>query len=110
MYANWQSLRDIVSYDFEGERRYRYPRIFNDEAIDHFCDFISRVWQSHPFREGNTRTTAVFSDLYLRSMGFDVSNDRFAENVLYFRDALVRAGYSSIREGIRGDHSFINDF
>ena len=52
----------------------------------------------------------MFSDLYLRSMGFDVSNDRFAENVLYFRDALVRAGYSSIREGIRGDHSFINDF
>ena len=43
MYANWQSLRDIVSCDFEEERRYRYPRISDDKAIDHFCDFISRV-------------------------------------------------------------------
>ena len=52
----------------------------------------------------------MFSELYLRSMSFDMSNDRFAENALYFRDALVRASYSSIRDGIREAHSFINDF
>ena len=50
--------------------------------------------------EGNTRTTAVFFIKYLRTLGFDVTNDIFAENAWYFRNALVRANYNDLKNHI----------
>ena len=59
-------------------------------AIAHCVfDFIAGIWQIHPFREGNTRTTAVFAILYLRQLGFDVDNTPFATHAQYFRAALA---------------------
>ena len=52
------------------------------------------------FGEGNTRTTAVFFIKYLRTLGFDATNDIFAENAWYFRNALVRANYNDLKNGI----------
>ena len=63
--------------------------------VEHFASFISGIWQIHPFREGNTRTTAVFAIKYLRTKGFDITNDLFAEKSFYFRNALVRANYEN---------------
>ena len=51
-------------------------------------------------REGNTRTTAVFTILYLRSIGFTVDNSLFARHSWYFRNALVRANYKNAIKGI----------
>ena len=62
--------------------------------------FISRLWQIHIFGEGNTRTTAVFFIKYLRTLGFAATNDIFAENAWYFRNALVRANYTNLQKGI----------
>ncbi len=62
--------------------------------------FVSGLWQIHAFGEGNTRTTAVFTIQYLRSIGFDINNDLFAKHSWYFRNALVRANYKNARLGI----------
>ena len=58
------------------------------------------MWQIHIFGEGNTRITAVFFIKYLRTLGFSVTNDIFAENAWYFRNALVRANYTNLQKGI----------
>ena len=71
-----------------------------DETIHHLAVFISGLWQIHVFGEGNTRTTAVFFIKYLRTLGFDVTNDIFAENAWYFRNSLVRANYNDLKNGI----------
>ena len=68
------------------------------------------LWQNHPFREGNTRTTAVFVIKYLRSIGFKVDNDLFADNSWYFRNALVRANYRNPSKGIEPNKSFLIRF
>ena len=70
------------------------------EAIRHFAKFTSGIWQIHPFGEGNTRSTAVFIIKYLKTLGFTISNDTFAQNSWYFRNALVRANYNNLRAGI----------
>ncbi len=59
---------------------------------------------------GNTRTTAVFSIKYLRSLGFNVNNDIFAENSWYFRNALVRANYNNLQKGIQENPEFLERF
>ena len=68
--------------------------------ISHLTRFVSGIWQIHAFGEGNTRTTAVFTIQYLRSLGFHVGNDLFAKHSWYFRNALVRANYHNVAKGI----------
>ncbi|MBQ8760557.1 MAG: Fic family protein [Bacteroidales bacterium] len=99
-YLNWEDLRRALDYDIEQERNFLYKGISSDNFISHITRFISGIWQIHAFREGNTRTTAVFAILYLRNIGFNVANDMFAEHSWYFRNALVRANYRNARKGI----------
>ena len=99
-YLNWEDLRRAIDYDIEQERNFSYRNIDNDTLITHITKFVSGLWQIHAFGEGNTRTTAVFTIQYLRSIGFDVNNDLFAHHSWYFRNALVRANYKNAKKGI----------
>lgn len=107
VYGDYRELQSTLEYDFEIERNFRYAGLSMDEVIEHLATFVSNLWQIHAFEEGNTRTTAVFFIKYLRSIGFDVTNDVFAKNAWYFRNALVRANFKYIRKGIYDDKSFI---
>ena len=101
------TLTEDLEYDFESERRFQYIGLSKDEIIEHLATFVSNLWQIHAFQEGNTRTTAVFFIKYLRSLGFDVTNDVFAKNAWYFRNALVRANFRFIGKGINDDKSYL---
>lgn len=81
-----------------------------DGIIHHLAVFISGLWQIHIFGEGNTRTTAVFFIKYLRTLGFSVTNDIFAENAWYFRNALVRANYTNLQKGIHETTEYLEAF
>ena len=100
----------ILQYDFEQERKYRYNGLSKDEIIDHLAIFVSNLWQIHAFEEGNTRAVAVFFIKYLRSLGFDVTNDIFAKNAWYFRNSLVRANYTNVSKNIFEDFSYLVKF
>lgn len=110
LYVNAEDLRKALEYDIEQEKSFSYKGLSMDEVVTHIAKFVSGVWQIHPFGEGNTRTTAVFIIKYLRSIGFDVNNDLFADNSWYFRNALVRANYRNVRKGIEPDMSFLIAF
>ena len=99
-YLNWEDLRRALDYDIQQERSFVYKGKSEDEVIIHLARFVSGLWQIHAFGEGNTRTTAVFTILYLRSLGFKVENDFFARHSWYFRNALVRANYKSVVKGV----------
>jgi fido (protein-threonine AMPylation protein) len=99
-YLNWEDLGRALEYDIEQERSFKYKGLSQDEMITHIAGFVSGIWQIHAFGEGNTRTTAVFTIQYLRSVGFDIDNDLFANHSWYFRNALVRANYKNLVKGI----------
>lgn len=81
-----------------------------EEIIHHLAIFVSRLWQIHAFGEGNTRTTAVFFIKYLRTLGFDATNDIFAEHAWYFRNALVRANYNDLKNGVHETTEYLELF
>ncbi len=110
LYVNAEDLHKALEYDLEQEKNFSYKGLSMDEVVNHIAKFISGIWQIHPFGEGNTRTTAVFVIKYLRSIGFNVNNDLFADNSWYFRNALVRANYRNVRKGIEPDMSFLINF
>ena len=110
MYGASFELKAALDYDFEMERNFKYKGLSTDEIIKHITFFVSRLWQIHAFGEGNTRTTAVFTIKYLRSMGYKVDNDIFAQNSWYFRNALVRANYKNLKEGIEENPVYLERF
>ena len=109
-YLNWEDLRRALDYDMEQERNRSYSGKSADEMISQISSFVSGLWQIHPFPEGNTRTTAVFTIQYLRSLGFNVNNDLFAKHSWYFRNALVRANYKNVVKGIEYTPVYLERF
>ena len=107
IYGDYHELQSTLEYDFDSERKFNYIGLSKDEIIEHLATFVSNLWQIHAFQEGNTRTTAVFFIKYLRRLGFDVTNDVFAKNAWYFRNALVRANFRFIGKGINDDKSYL---
>ena len=109
-YASADTISETLEYDMGQERNYSYEGKSIDEAISHLTRFCANLWQIHAFGEGNTRSTAVFMIKYLKTLGFKVTNDLFATNSWYFRNALVRANYSNLQEGITETTVFLERF
>lgn len=110
IYGSATELAAILDYDFAQERAFSYRNLPTNAMIKHLAEFIARLWQIHIFCEGNTRTTAVFFIKYLHTLGFDVTNDIFAENAWYFRNAMVRANYNNYKKGVFATTEYLETF
>ena len=109
-YSSYETIKETIEYDFNQEKNFSYKDLSLDDTISHLSRFISNIWQVHPFCEGNTRTTAVFLIKYLRTFGFNVNDEIFADNSWYFRNALVRANYKNYEKNVFEDISFLEKF
>lgn len=110
MYGRAADIRMALEYDIEQERNFSYKGLSTDDIVRHLAQFVSLLWQNHPFCEGNTRATALFFIKYVRSLGFQADNTLFANNSWYFRNALVRANYRNVAKGIEADDTFLIRF
>lgn len=110
IYASWNSIRDTLEYDFTTEKQFSYEGLPANAAMKHLAKFASDIWQNHPFCEGNTRATAVFMIKYMKSLGFHIKYDAFEKSSWYFRNALVRANYNNLQNGICATTKFLEMF
>ena len=110
IYSSFETIKDALEYDIRQEKNFSYKDLSLDESIKHIARFTSNIWQVHPFCEGNTRTTAVFIIKYLRTFGFNINDNVFAENSWYFRNSLVRANYKNFEKNIFEDTSYLEKF
>lgn len=107
-YGDYKTLTESLEYDISLELEKKYNSII--EVIKNITEFSSRIWQVHPFREGNTRVTALFIEKYLISLGYHVDNTLFKEKSVYFRNALVRSNYYNNYLKIEKDNSYLIKF
>lgn len=110
VYGDFRSIEKLLDYDFNEEREFDYSKCDQKRMVKRIAAFTSRIWQVHPFMEGNTRTTALFMECYLQTIGFSLDNHMFAEKAQYFRNALVRSNYANYPEGIVSNNSFLEAF
>ena len=110
IYGRAADIRMALEYDIEQERNFSYKGLSADDIVRHLAQFVSLLWQNHPFCEGNTRATALFFIKYVRSLGFQTDNSLFAIHSWYFRNALVRANYRNVAKGIEADDTFLIRF
>ena len=109
-YGDYKTLKESLEYDISLEKEKNYKDMSIVDVIKNITDFSSSIWQVHPFREGNTRTTALFIEKYLISLGFNVDNSLFKDKSVYFRNALVRSNYFNNKLNIKEDKSYLIKF
>jgi len=109
-YGDHKLLERSLDYDITLEKNKNYKEMSIVDVINNITDFSSRIWQIHPFREGNTRTTALFIEKYLVSLGYNVDNTLFKDKSVYYRNALVRSNYFNNYLNIKEDNSFLIKF
>lgn len=66
-----------------------WSELNSKEKIEKICYFVSEFWHIHPFREGNTRTTAMMLYFLIKQAGLHVNIDFLGKNSKYFRNALA---------------------
>ena len=110
IYADFNSIKDSLDYDFATEKNFSYEGLSVEASVKHLAKFASDIWQIHPFCEGNTRATAVFMIKYMKTFCFRVNNDAFEKNSWYFRNALVRANYNNLQKGVHSTTKFLEMF
>ena len=109
-YGDCNLLEQSLDYDISLEKNKNYNEMNIVDVINNITNFSSSIWQIHPFREGNTRSTALFIEKYLVSLGYDVDNTMFKEKSVYYRNALVRSNYFNNYLNIKQDNSFLIKF
>ena len=78
-----EAMKEIAKLKRTGEN--------DKDIVFKLVRIIASIWQTHPFREGNTRTVIVFAVLLAKSLGFEVEHQLFKTNAAYVRNALVWA-------------------
>ena len=109
-YQDYGLIESSLEYDFKEEVKVNYLALSQDDKVANLANFTSHIWQVHPFYEGNTRTTAVFIEKYLMSLGYEIDNEVFRSHARAFRDALVLANYSNIPKGIQANPTKLRAF
>lgn len=109
-YGDHNTLDKSLEYDISLEKTKIYNEMNIVEVINNITKFSSSIWQIHPFREGNTRTTAIFIEKYLISLGYKVDSRLFKDKAIYFRNALVRSNYFNDKLNIKTDNSYLVKF
>ena len=109
-YGDCKTLIESLEYDISLEKEKNYKDMSIVEVIKNITNFTSNIWQVHPFREGNTRTTAVFIYKYLNSLEFNQNISIYKNKASYFRNALVRSNYFNNYLNIKEDKIYLIKF
>lgn len=94
VYPEAKNIASSLKKIFVQEKKFSFDNLKKPEIAEHIANFISELWQIHPFEKYNTQTVAIFLIKYLEYFGFDSSNETLARKPVYFRNSLVRSAYS----------------
>jgi cell filamentation protein len=59
------------------------------QFIAKLIDHATEIWETHPFRDGNTRTIVTFIDLLAKNANHDMKIGFYFKNIKEVRDAFV---------------------
>lgn len=68
------------------------------EFVHTLCRYFPRLWQIHPFREGNTRTLVMMLTFFVEHYGYYMDQELLAASAGYVRDSFVMASLDQFSE------------
>lgn len=101
-YAYPKEIRKQLTSAMNEISKLKRNRINDRDVVFRLVRIIAQIWQTHPFREGNTRCVIVFAVLLAKHLGFTVEHELFKTHSAFVRNALVWAS-----QGIYAKHEYL---
>ena len=90
-YADTNSIETEMESALKELNQVKWEVLDISETAELFSKLIAKIWQIHPFREGNTRAIITFATQFAEKHGFRMNKALLKDNSEYVRDALVKA-------------------
>ena len=98
----WYSNDEEIPNDLESAFSALYQPNWDSLTREQFVSAISRcfprIWQVHPFREGNTRTVVMMMTFFVEQHGYFMDQELLAASAGYVRDSFVMASLDQFSE------------
>ena len=97
-YSNDNDIDRDLCAAFSVIEDYDWDQCSREEFVSTLARLFPRIWQVHPFREGNTRTVVMLMTLFVERHGYFFDKDLLAASAGYVRDSLVMASIDQFSE------------
>ena len=98
----WYSNDDDIQIDldaaFKSIHSISWDELAKIEFVQKLARYFSKVWQVHPFREGNTRAVVMMLTLFVEAHGYYMDQELMAASAGYVRNSFVMASLDQFSE------------
>lgn len=88
-YSNWDCIDNDLNTAWDRINCVDWNNLSHDEFAKSIAHLFPAIWQVHPFREGNTRTTVLLIALFVESYGYYFDYELMAASAGYVRNVFV---------------------
>lgn len=110
LYPDASLIEDFLNHLFEQEKSIDYSRLSEKHKLMSYSIFISKLFMINAFQYANSRAAFVYGIKYLLTQGYHLRNATFAKEAWYFRNAIIRAFYTNMHQGIYPTTTFMEMF
>lgn len=97
-YSNDEDIPQDLESAFQSIHLLKWEHFPRDAFVHYLAQCFPRLWQIHPFREGNTRTVVMMLTFFVEQYGYYMDQELMAESAGYVRDAFVMASLEQYAE------------
>ena len=90
-YSNVTEIERDLDNAFSRINEVDWKNLSKDDFAKQVSRLFPKLWQVHPFREGNTRTTVMMMTFFIEHFGYYFDQNLMAESAGYVRDSFVLA-------------------
>lgn len=97
-YSDYQSIDNDLKTIQRIIDLFNWNNCSKQELIHEIVVVTSKIWQVHPFREGNTRTICMFLYFFIKKFNLKINFEFIKEHTNFFRNAFVLASIGEYSE------------
>lgn len=90
-YSNVTEIGNDLDNAFDEINKVNWASLSRENFAKQISRLFPKLWQVHPFREGNTRTTVMMMTFFVEHHGYFFDQNLMAESAGYVRDSFVMA-------------------
>lgn len=97
-YSNDEDIPHNLQAAFDAIHEKAWNSFSRREFVSELTRSFPKIWQVHPFREGNTRTVVMLLTFFVEHYGYYMDQELLAQSSGYVRDAFVMASLDQFSE------------
>ena len=97
-YCNDEEIPNKLDAAFQDINKQNWKQMSKEDFVHALARQFPRLWQIHPFREGNTRTVVMMMTFFVEHYGYYMDQELMAVSAGYVRDSFVMASLDQFSE------------